>query len=131
MKSVQALADWRQGCEAYRAHFDGIAPRLSPTVVEFAKNTFHDGIVEAVYRISDSEIGLDINAWHNPWGRRGRFRIKFKGVHEVEGITNLVGDDWLYEEIHLHSAGAFEYRVFFWRSDFRVVADDVELEELV
>jgi hypothetical protein len=61
----------------------------------------------------------------------GVFRLCFTGVRHVEGVTNLVGDEWLYEEVHLHAEGEFDYQVMFWRSDFRVVADDIEVEQLL
>jgi len=42
----------------------------------------------------------------------------------------MIGDDWLYEEVHLHPLGGFEYCVLLWHSEFRVVADDVIFEPL-
>ena len=36
----------------------------------------------------------------------------------------------LYEEVHLNPEAVFDYRVLFWHSDFRVVADEVAVEKL-
>ena len=64
--------------------------------------------------------------------RIGRSNVKlvFQDVELVEGIENIVGDWWLYEEVHLaHSAG-FDYRVLLAESEFRVVAKEVEFTHL-
>lgn len=97
----------------------------------FADTTLHDGVVCAVDCPGPSEVVLDIDAKSNPWGPVGVFRVRFTGVRLVEAIDNLVGDDWLHEEVYLHPDGSFDYRVLFWRSDFRVVADDVEVQSLM
>jgi hypothetical protein len=126
----EANAKWRRACDARQTEFCQIKSRLPAGMRAFAEKTFHDGVVSAVSQPSATELDLDIDASRNPWGPIGKFKIKFTGVREVEGIANLIGDDWLYEEVHLHPVGGFDYRVLFWRSDFRVVADEVEVEEL-
>jgi hypothetical protein len=123
-------AQWKRACAGYRDQLASIRPQLPPQMQAFAETTLHDGVVRAVNRPSPSELVLDIDATRNPWGPVGVFRIHFTGVRLVQGIGNLVGDDWLYEEVHLHPDGGFDYRVLFWRSDFRVVANDVEVQQL-
>lgn len=123
-------ARWKRACDGYREQLANIRPQLPPRMQAFADATLHDGVVRAVDRPSPSEVVLDVDATRNPWGPVGVFRIRFMGVRLVEGIDDLVGDDWLYEEVHLHPDGGFDYRVLFWRSDFRVVADDVEVQPL-
>lgn len=123
-------ARWDRACDAYWEALDRIRPSLPPGMRAFAGNTLHDGVVLAVTRLTPSELLLEVDATRNPWGPVGVFRLLFVGVREVEGIEDLVGDDWLYEEVHLHPGAGFDYRVLFWKSDFRVVADEVEVEQL-
>jgi hypothetical protein len=75
-------------------------------------------------------VELRVDATNNPWGPKGWYRIEFKGVREVEGLTEMLGDEWLYEEVHRHPLAGFEYCVLLRRSEFRVVADDVVFEPL-
>ncbi len=107
----QYNAKWRRACDAYGAAFAKI--NLDSGHMEiFAEKTFHDRrSSRRISRPTDSELVLDIDATGNPWGPIGVFRIKFRGVREFEGIGNLVGDEWLYEEVHLHPVGGFDYRV--------------------
>ena len=123
-------ARWRRACDGYRIHLDAIRPQLPPRMQAFADTTLHDGVVRAVNRPTPSELVLDVDATRNPWGPADFFRVRFTGVRHVEGTDDLVGDDWLYEEVHLHPDGGFDCRVLFCRSDFRVVADDVEVQPL-
>ena len=96
----------------------------------FAELTLHDGIVRGVDRPAASELILEVDARRNPWGPVGVFRVRFTGVREVFGLDTLLGDVWLYEEVHLALHGCFDYRVLFWRSDFRVIAQEVVFEEI-
>ena len=121
---------WQGTCDAYREHRDRIRPSLPPRMREFAKTSFHDGVVRAVSQPAPSTLVLDIDATHNSWGPRGVFRLTFTGVRAVEGIEQLVGQYWVYEEVHLHPEGGFDYRVLFYESDFRVVATEVEVQDM-
>jgi hypothetical protein len=120
---------WHEACESYRNYLKGIEAQLPPRVREFSDITWHDGVARAVLRPTPSKLVLEIDARNNPWGPIGVFRVQFLDVREVEGTDNLLGDEWLYEETHLHPHG-FEFSVLFWRSDLRVVAGDVEFEEI-
>jgi hypothetical protein len=124
-------ARWRRACDAYAAHLDGISGALPPRMAALARATLHDGRVLAVRRPAPAELILDVDATTNPWGPAGVFRLRFTGVRRAAGAgDDLVGDDWLYEEAHLHPEARFDFRVLFWRHDFRVVADDVEVTAL-
>jgi hypothetical protein len=112
-------AEWRRRCDAYQHHLCEIRHQLPPGMRAFSEQTFHDGVVRSVVCPTPSALELVVDVTRNPWGLRGIFRILFTAVREVDGIQNLVGDHWLYEEVHLHDAGAFDYRVLFWKADFR------------
>ncbi|HYE18913.1 MAG TPA: DUF4085 family protein [Tepidisphaeraceae bacterium] len=122
---------WRAACDAYAAHLEQLRPGLPPDLRAFADTTLHDGVVRAVERPSPSELVLTVDAARNPWGPTGVFRLHFTGVREFDGATpDLVGDEWLYDEVHPHPAAAFEYRVLFWKHDFRVAADDLHVRQV-
>jgi len=95
-----------------------------------ADDTLHDGYVVSVATPRPGSVELRVDASNHPWGPRGWYRVEFVGVREVEGLDAIVGDDWLYEEVHLHPSAGFEYCVLFSRSEFRVVADDVIFEAI-
>jgi hypothetical protein len=118
-------SEWRRRCDEYHEYWKAIRDRLPPGMREFLEQTLHDGVVRSVVRENPTVFEVVVDAIRNPWGRRGIFRLRFLGVREVDGIEKLLGDDWLYEEVHLHEGGKFEYRVLFWKSDFRIVADEV------
>jgi hypothetical protein len=122
---------WCETVEAYQAELRVIKPRLPPAVQAFADVTLHDGVVKSAERPTPDCVQLRVDASNNPWGPRGLFCVTFGGIREVEGLPAVVGDDWLYEEVHLHPGGRFEYCVLLWRSEFRVVADEVTFEPLV
>jgi hypothetical protein len=124
------IALWQQACESKNAHENRIREQLPPGMRSFSQNTLHDGIVLKAERPHPDELILEIDGTRNPWGPIGFFRLRFTGVKEVDGIDSLVGDDWLYAEVHLHPQAGFEYRVLFWRSDFRVVADEIQIESM-
>jgi hypothetical protein len=121
-------AEWSRRCSAYQAHLEAISDQLPTGMRDFSKVTLHDGVIKSSERPDASVLELVVDASRNPWGPRGVFRVRFTGVRMVEGTQTLVGDDWLYEEVHLHPQGRFDYRVLFWKSDFRVVADEVEVK---
>jgi hypothetical protein len=125
----EAAEAWDRACCAYLTQFQQIRSHLPPGMRSFAETTLHDGIVRHVTRPTASDLILEVDASDNPWGPRGRFRLTFLGVREVEGLEQLVGQGWLYQEVHLHSTAPFEYRVMFWRSDFRIVAEELFVAE--
>jgi hypothetical protein len=122
---------WNQACEAQRTELSTIKPRLPPAMRSFSEVTLHDGVMKSARQPRANCVELRVDATNNPWGPRGWVRVKFKGVREVEGLADMIGDVWLYEEVHLHPLAGFEYCVLLWRSEFRVVADDVVFEPLL
>jgi len=125
-----ADAQWQQAWDAYAEELRRIQPELPPGMRAFSGETLGGGIVRSVARPSPSELVLEVDATELPRGLNGLFRITFTGVRDVQGADSLLKDEWLYEEVHLHPDAAFDYRVLFWHSDFRVVADEVAVEKL-
>src|SRR5262245_62025966 len=100
---------WNEACESYRAEISDIKARLPPGMRSFADVTLHDGVVQSAERPHPSRVELRVDASNCPWGPKGWYRVEFRGVREVEGLTEMIGDDWLYEEVHLHPLAGFEY----------------------
>jgi hypothetical protein len=93
-----------------------------------SKLSFHDSIVRAVTRVSHDEVRVRLDATNNPWGPRGMFDLDFKGVVRCTARGSVVGDWWLYEEMHLAEAG-FALHVLLHRSSLVIVASNVVLTE--
>jgi hypothetical protein len=128
--SDDAERRWHEAVAAYHAELLAIKPQLPPSMRAFADVTLHDGVVKSAERPTPDRVELSVDAGNNPWGPRGLFRVAFGGVSEVEGLAEVVGDEWLYVEVHLHPEGGFDYCVLLWKSEFRVVADEVMFEPL-
>ncbi len=99
-------------------------------MLTFSEVTLHDGVVESATQPCPDLVEIQVDATGNPWGPRGRFRIGFLGVKEVEGLPEIIGDIWLYEEVHLHPFAKFEYCILLERSEFRIAADEVIFESI-
>lgn len=50
----------------------------------------------------------------------------FKDVVSVQGLDNIQGDWWLYEEVHASQSSGFDYRVLLEESELRIVANEIE-----
>lgn len=122
--------EWTKQCEALRRHIDTILPSLPVGARFLAENTLHDGVVRSATR-SGTDVVLIIDATENPWGPRGRFQLTFRGVLSVSGLNSIVGDEWLHEEIDLHADAAFQFNVLLVFSEFEIVADSVDVLELI
>lgn len=118
-------ACWKKACEGYQLHLTEIMPRLPGSMRKFGKLTLHDGLILTATRTAKNSAVLEIDGNNCCWGPIGQFKLEFAGVRKVTGLSKIVGDWWLYEEVHLHRKAGFEYRVLLARSEFRIVADAV------
>ena len=126
----QAKSEWDANCASYRQQLQLIRPTLPQTLQDFCDTSLHDGVVTSASVTLDSMIWLEVDASNNPWGPSGKYRLTFTGVHSIDASDDIVGDCWLYEEIHQNDYAAFEYCIMFEGSDFRVVADQFQVTEL-
>jgi hypothetical protein len=126
-ESDAADARWESQCAAYRAQLESIRPQLTASMQSFCGTSLHDGVFKAALQVPPGTVQLDIDASNSPWGPRGHFQLVFTGVKEVSPLDDIVGQWWLYEEVHLHPDAAFDYRVLLTDGEFRVVADEVQL----
>jgi len=121
---------WEPAIKSYDEHLRQIKPMLPPRMGELADNTLHDSVVLDVTRPTASTCAIQLDARQSTGRYRGLVRLTFLGVRAVTVTNVLVGDYWLYEEVHLHPSAAFEYAVLLFRSELSIVADDVEVVEI-
>ena len=96
-----------------------------------ARLSFHDAKVKAVAAPVKNgvEIQLDGAAYdllERTWSKPQPITLSFSGVKKVWVPDALVGDVWLYEEVHLSEMAAFDYQVLLHKDEIRVRADCVE-----
>src|SRR5574341_713534 len=119
--------EWREVRNKYKQHLISIKPSLPKKMQEFSEITLHDAIIKSIAKPTQEKLALEIDGSGCCWGPIGQFTLKFKGVKEAQyNEDTIIGDDWLYEEVHLSDVGRFDYRILLGRGEFRVVAEDVE-----
>lgn len=118
---------WNLQGAAYRAHLASIRCDLPDSMQTFCDISLHDSLIKAISQPHKNTVQLDIDASRNPWGPTGQIQLVFAGVKEVSWPDNIVGEWWLYSEVHLHTDAGFDYRVLLTDGEFHVVADDVRL----
>lgn len=59
-----------------------------------------------------------------------RFQVSFHGVKQADGLTGLEGDYWLYTEVHATDLAAFDLQVLCWKTEFRIIANDISFEAI-
>ena len=96
---------------AYSVHLDSIRDRLPQTLLRLSRNILHDGIVRTVSWPYPDELALELDTQNCPWGPRGNCIIRFQGIKVMEGIDDIEGAAWIYEEVYLHDEAQFGLRV--------------------
>jgi hypothetical protein len=146
-----AARRWDRAAREYARHLASITSRLPPSVLEFSALSLHDGQVKSVARADKDTLILHFEGrgyWGPNQAKVGDFAAKatgapgtvgivlprlepsaldvtFSGVCLVEGLEEIVGGWWLYDELHAADDGAFDFQVLLDRSEFRIVARDV------
>lgn len=149
---------WTRADRAYSQHLGALRPTLAPSVRDFSDLSLHDGEVTSANFV-DTTLVLELEG-HGYWGPSGAdlqeamraanallrepgtvgvalprrkptsLTVTFVGVSLVEGLEQLVGNCWLYDEFHAAPDGAFDYQALLDRSEFRVIARDVTVSPL-
>jgi hypothetical protein len=127
--SLQAVKNasklWDDACILYKNHFENIKNLLSENIKIFAEKTFHDGIIQKIDNSKDGQVVIFIDCSNSPWGSVGQLSLIFKDVRTFDVEGDIVGDDWLYEEIYFQDDNYFDYQVLLGKSEFRIVARDI------
>ena len=142
---------WDRADREYAEHLANITSRLPPSVVEFSALSLHDGVVESAVLADKETLVLHFEGrgyWGPHQAKVGDFAadlakapdtvgvalpaiepsaldVTFAGVRLVEGLDEIVGGWWLYDELHAADDGAFDFQALLSRSEFRVVAHGV------
>lgn len=127
--SRKANREWDDACKGYEKYLNSIKNSLPESMKNFCETTLHDAYIKSVSKIQDKLI-LEIDGSNCPWDRKGQFQLVFSGVKSIEGENEIIDDYWLYEEVHLSSIGKFEYHILLGKSEFRVIADEVNFIEV-
>ena len=119
----------------YASHVKAIRDSLPEGARALSGISFHDATVKEVKHVSRREVeivietgGYDILSERNVL-EYGGYRLSFSGVKQVWVPHTVVGDTWLYEEMHLSDIAAFDYQVLLYKDEIRIQAEDVRLTQ--
>lgn len=117
--------EWENLCSMYKAEYEDIKYKLPLSMQLLRSYAFHDNEVLSVKKDSNDILIIELE----------RYLLIFKNISQLEIIDDIVGDIWLYEEVHLSDIGGFEFQVLLYSPrgfvtlhEFSVIADDVFIE---
>lgn len=123
-----AMREWRRNGEIYHVYRHVIKPLLPRRIVQIANGSLHDAVVRRVVQAKGKlELTLDTSGSFSRF-RPHPIRLTFTGLRKRVPIRGLVGQWWLYDEIHLSPRSRFNLQVLFTDSELEIEADDVKLE---
>ena len=118
----------------YAGHIKSIRDSLSAGARALSSLSFHDATIKEVKHLSKREVqiliegaGYDILAQNT--SEYGGYTLSFSGVRKAWVPYTIIGDTWLYEEMHLSDVGAFNYQILLAKDEIRIQADDVRLAQ--
>jgi len=132
-KSGRARAaerEWNRRLELSQRYESLIQPLLPSSVVRFSRKSFHDAADGAVSQ-SFGRVALILAARPRASGsyRGHRARLTFVGVRRRIRTSGLVGQWWLYNEIHLCSRTKFSLHLLFTKSKLEIEANEILIEK--
>lgn len=117
--------DWETAFKMYKAEYEDIKHKLPLSMRELRNYAFHDDIVLSLKKDSNNMINIELQ----------RYSLKFINVREFETADDIIGDVWLFDEVHLSDIGNFDFQVLLYSPqgflilhEFRVIADDILIE---
>ena len=131
---------WDRLLKEYESHLKSIKSSLPENAWLLANLSFHDATVKSVEMPSKREVVITLYGGWVPQFRESygmipkeylegnTHRLSFTGVKKAWVPYSIVGDDWLYEEIHVSDIAAFDYQVLLWKDEIRIQADGVKIE---
>jgi hypothetical protein len=118
----------------YAAHIKTIRDSLPEGARALSSISFHDATIKEVRHVSKKEVeiviesgGYDILSKNTL--EYGGYTLSFSGVNKAWVPYTIVGDTWLYEEMHLSDVAVFDYQVLLYKDEIRIQADDVRLTQ--
>ena len=121
----QQLSDWKGSSRwdslwaRYGQELARTRDQFTPGWRELADAGFHDAEVLAVERPSPSEVILRLAV-----PGEGVCTLQFLGVRDARIPESLVGDIWLYAEVHL-TDDCGDLQVLLRESEMQIIAPDV------
>jgi hypothetical protein len=119
----------------YAAHIKTIRDDLPEGARALSSLSFHDAAIKEVKHVSKREVQILIEAGgYDSLSQKtleyGGYTLSFSGVKKAWVPYTIVGDTWLYEEMHLSDLSAFDYQVLLVKDEIRIQADDVRLIQI-
>ena len=124
----------KKSSKDYIENYNRIKKQLPENILKMEKDFhFHDSKVISVNKSKEDEVKIQLNS--GGFMAQGLYTITFTGVKSFELLNDIIGDIWLYNEIHLCENGKFYFQVLLWPTnefihchEFGIVADDVLVE---
>ncbi len=118
----------------YAAHVKAIRDSLPEGARALSSISFHDATIKVVKHVSRKEVEIVIESGgydilSNKTLEYGGYTLTFSGVKKAWLPYTVVGDTWLYEEMHLSDVAVFDYQVLLVNDEIRIQADDVRLTQ--
>ena len=122
----QASNEWNRRLKVYRQYFNIIFKFLPKNLRKLERYSFHDCEIKSV-KESKSNIVFILDT-SNSVGFSPNYKIilKFKGIKNNPQVKKIIGQYWLYDEVHLSAEAAFDYHIFLDKEDIVISANDVE-----
>jgi len=117
---------WMAAEQDYKSHLEAIQDDLPGAVSEFTRLAFHDSEIHSEILEEEGAVRLELDTFN---ARRGIFTLTFLDVVESEGIDNIDGDIWRYDEAYLSARATFEIRVLCDSSEFRITANQLQIDQ--
>jgi hypothetical protein len=119
----------------YAAHVKTIRGSLAQGARALSSLSFHDATIKALRHVSRKEVQIVIEGGaydivSEKMLEYGAYTLSFIGVRKAWVPNAIVGDTWLYEEMHLSDDGGFDYQVLLVGDEIRIQADDVRLTHI-
>ena len=111
----------------YAVHLKKIQASLPDGARALSSADFHDASIKEVKHLSKKKVQIVIEGGGYDAFEYGEYTLLFSGVKKAWVPYTIVGDTWLYAEMHLSDRSAFDFEVLLVKDEIRIRADEVEL----
>jgi hypothetical protein len=124
----QAMKTWMRLVDCYQEYRKVIKPFLPKSALALDVEGLHDAVVTScVQRGGELTMKLDASGALCKWCGH-QVTLRFSGVTRRVAKKCLVGQWWLYNELHLSAKSGFSLHVLLTDDDIQIDADDVIIE---
>ena len=122
--------EWRRHNEIYMAYRHIIAPLLPRSIVRLSGDGLHDSVLTRV-RQRGRTLVITLDTSHSFSRFRPHvIRLTFIRVRRKVPTRGLVGQWWLYDEVHLSPRANFNLQVLLTDGELEIEADEMQIERL-